>query len=239
MRERPILFSGAMVRALVDGRKTQTRRVVKGFALELLQPDNFTPEYVALPENGNSPYGYAGDHLWVRESFVAFGRWETRFSEKKGRDEWHFVDMTLETGREYRFGGELPNASRGGATPAWWKRPSIHMPRAASRITLEVTSLRVDRLQDISEADARAEGVESPETEREDRDWSICHRCGGTRLYDAIGPNLGVMPDTDCMECDTHAKRYRHLWDHLNAARGYGWDANPWVWCIEFKRIDA
>ncbi|MEA3128671.1 MAG: hypothetical protein QOF46_466, partial [Paraburkholderia sp.] len=96
MKERPILFSGAMVRALLDGRKGQTRRIVKGFALELLRPDNFTPEYVALPENDLSPYGYAGDRLWVKETFVAFGRWETRFNAKKARDEWHFVDVTIE-----------------------------------------------------------------------------------------------------------------------------------------------
>lgn len=74
MKERPILFSGPMVRAILAGRKTQTRRVVKGFALELLKPDNFTPEYVAMPENDLSPNGYAGDHLWVKETFVAFGR---------------------------------------------------------------------------------------------------------------------------------------------------------------------
>jgi len=212
MKERPILFSGAMVRALP--RKTQTRRVVKGFALDLPKPGNFTPEYVALPENGNSPYGYADDRLWVRETFFAYGRWKTRFSEKKGRDEWHFIDMTLECDRAYQYAADDPDipvttSRHGGVTPAWWKRPAIHMPRAASRIMLEVTGVRVERLQDISEADAIAEGVHA-----------------GSWEYDN---GEGTETARESFQC---------LWDSLNAARGYGWDANPWVWVVELKKVD-
>ncbi|HTI18995.1 MAG TPA: hypothetical protein VL598_15150 [Trinickia sp.] len=212
MRELPILFSGAMVRAILDGHKTQTRRPIKGFALDLLQPGNFTAEFVALPENGNSPYGYAGDHLWVKETFVAFGRWETRYSDKKKRNEWRFVDLTLEAGFSYRFDGADPDARRcAGAAPTWRRRPSIFMPCAASRITLEVTGVRVERLQDITEADAIAEGVTI-----EDR-HKIGYCSGATRP-----PSI---------------RAYAELWDSLNAARGYPWDVNPWVWVIEFKRI--
>ncbi len=101
----------------------------------------------------------------------------------------------------------------------------IHMPRALSRIQLEVTGVRLERLNDCSEADAAAEGVEPLGTEREERGWSACPQCGGTGLYDAIGPNLGVMPDTDCTECDTHVERYRHLRDAINGAGA--WAANP------------
>ncbi|WP_207000632.1 hypothetical protein [Trinickia mobilis] len=222
MIERPILFSGPMVRAILDGRKTQTRRVVKGFALELLHPDNFTPEYVALPENDLSPYGYAGDHLWVKETFVAFGRWETRYSEEKGRDEWHFVDMTVEAGFAYRFDGADPDARRrAGAAPTWHTRPSIFMPRAASRITLENAGVRVERLNSISEADAIAEGIERHYT-----GW----RPYTTMFYEADG----VTPANYLRD---PRDSYRQLWDSLNAARGYGWDVNPWVWVVEFRRV--
>lgn len=150
-KERPILFSGAMVRAILDGRKTHARRPVKGWALDWLQSDNFTPAYVADPANRACPYCQAGDRLWVRETFFAFGRWDTRFSAKKGRDEWHFVDITTDSGREYQYPDSFaPVASlpREDVTPSWWKRPAIFMPRAASRIVLEIVSVRVERLND-------------------------------------------------------------------------------------------
>jgi hypothetical protein len=214
MKERQILFSGPMVGAIRDGRKTQTRRPVKGVALEMLQPDNFTPEYVALPENDLSPYGYAGDHPWVKETFFAYGRWETRYSAKKVRDEWHFIDMTIECDRAYQYAADDPDVplsnNRVGVLPGWWKRPAIFMPRAASRITLEVTGARVERLQEIDWEDSIAEGIRDPRRAA----WR-------------------VDPVEGCVA------KYRELWDSLNAARGYGWHANPWVWVVEFRRIEA
>jgi hypothetical protein len=234
-KERPILFSGAMVRALLDGSKTQTRRPVKPQP-EVSAHGNLMGEWLRRPLDGlilpklqdisiHCPYGQHGDHLWVRETFFAYGRWETRFSAKKGRDEWHFVDMTLLTGRKYRYEGALPNAQRAGATPAWWRRPSIHMPRAASRITLEVTDVRVERLQAISAADARAEGIEFQE-----------HLIAGQvcRSWRAYGSPNGWYPE-GVDTAPIHS--YRILWDSLNAARGYGWDVNPWVWVVEFKKV--
>ena len=227
MKERFILFSREMVRALLDGRKTQTRRIVKlphNNPLGQWEPTTIggenggrTSDGKTVPLQGGiwhtrtgeclmSPYGQPGDRLWVRETHVAFGRWETRFSGKKGHDEWHFVDMTLDAGFAYRFDGADPDACRrAGAAPTWHKRPSIFMPRAASRITLENVGVRVERLQDISEADAQAEGVKRPR--------KIC--------------------DDDP---STHVDAYADLWDSLNAARGYGWDVNPWVWTVEFRR---
>jgi hypothetical protein len=242
MKEIPILFSGAMVRALLDGTKTQTRRVVKPqFEREPVDVVNGVPSWDA-PTNYDGevqmnttpgkpcPYGVPGGRLWVRETFVAFGRWETRFSREKGRDEWHFIDMTLSTGRQYRFEGALPNAKRGGATPSWWTRPSIFMPRAASRITLYVTDVRVERLQDISEADAIAEGCD-PEI------VPVC--CGEA----ATGDHGIYGTETVCcgtpVESESFVDGYRKLWDSLNAARGFGWDVNPWVWVVEFKRVHA
>lgn len=186
MKERPILFSRTMVRALLDGSKTQTRRVVKGFALELLQPDNFTPEYVALPENSNSPYGYAGDRLWVRET------WNTSARCLPPVDE------------PYIYAADL-NSDGKMFWAATWK-PSIHMPRAASRITLEVTGVRVERLQGISIRDAVAEGA-TPKP-----------------------------PHVACsMVCpEDYLTGFRDLWNSINGPEA--WNANPWVWVVEFKR---
>ncbi|WP_257765119.1 hypothetical protein [Burkholderia glumae] len=250
MRDIPIMFTPDMAAGARNGAKTQTRRPMRpqpyddygrlAWMFKAKNCGSWGPEGGA-PDPAwlaRCPYG-VGDQLWVRETFVAFGRWETRFSVKKGRDEWHFVDMTLDTGRQYRYSGDLPNAKRDSVTPTWWRRPAIFMPRAASRTQLEVVSNRIERVQQIREADAAAEGVEPPETDRDNHDWAICPQCGGTRLYNAIGPNLGVMPDTDCFECDTHIKRFRHLWDSINTERGLGWDANPWVWVVEFRRMEG
>lgn len=261
--ERGILFSAPMVRAILDGTKTQTRRVCKNEVYsnghhwdghDFLCHNDYLPPSAMLMDvkrgkycyttsniegwEAECPYGQPDDRLWVKETFAAFGRWETRYSEKKRRDEWHFVDMTIECGHAYRFDLDDISGQRiAGAAPTWHVRPSIFMPRVASRILLENIGVRVERLRDISEEDAMAEGVEHPDTEREEHDWSICPQCGGTRLYNAIGPNLGVMPDTDCYQCDTHVKRFRHLWESLNGEGSL--DMNPYVWCISFKRTET
>lgn len=235
MKERPILFSGAMVRALLAGTKTQTRRIVKP------QPyvddsgnfcwngSNFGQDFdgprvqaIASPlpssktKRVHCPNGKPGDRLWVRETFFAYGRWETRFSHKKGRDEWHFIDMTAECDRAYQFPGggpEFPIEKHRGALPGWWKRPAIHMPRAASRILLEIVSVGVERLTDISEADCIAEGIEQPKQGL----WSTY---GQSPLCDmTYSPKVS----------------YQYLWESINGAGS--WAANPWVWVIEFKRV--
>jgi hypothetical protein len=237
MREFPILLSTLMVRAIFDGRKTQTRRVVKcqppddvaSISVSRYHPtiiDRCGEEapgaeiFGAFSDDGEwgckSPYGEPGDRLWVREMYIAFGRWEMRFSEKKGRDQWHFVDMTLETSHEYRFDGAVPNVARDAATPAWWRRPSIFMPRSASRALLEVADVRVERLQSINESDARQEGVTIEER----------HKVG----Y-CLGPGHGA-------DRPPSIRAFRELWDGLNAAAGTGWDANPWVWVVEFRKIE-
>jgi hypothetical protein len=230
-----------MVRALLAGTKTQTRRAVrKQFA-----PDAAVAEVAATTPEGwqvsghsglwwddagaciddaiRCPYGMPGDRLWVRESFIhepADYCWEASVSIPSR------PAVTV-----YRADAEDPRGGR-------WT-PSIHMPRALSRITLEVTGVRVERLQDISEADAIAEGVEPMDTDRSEREFdrALCSQCGGTGLYTAFGPSGGAMPDTDCRKCDTHAKRYRWLWESINGPGS--WDANPWVWCVEFRRLEV
>jgi hypothetical protein len=179
-----------MVRAILDGSKTQTRRIVKGMALEWLSPAvGFTPEFVASRENSFSPYGQPGDWLWARET-------------------WGFNPDFLGIHAHACYRAD-PGHEHDGIK---WK-PSIHMPRAACRIRLEVTGVRVERLQDISEADARAEG---------------CCARGWTPSY-SNPDNAGF--DTGA----TAVEDYAELWESINGAGS--WDANPWVWVIEFKRV--
>ena len=219
MKERPILFSGPLVRALLDGRKTQTRRIVSGkFALEWLQPGMFTPEYVGDPANGLCPYGAPGDRLWVRETwkpdvidpdgdcvsctaYHADGAQITIANTQEACDQWLAVRRPVE---------QWPTMQ-----PAKW-RPSIHMPRWASRLTLEVTEVRVERVQDISETDAQAEGAaQIGVTFRDNAD-------GSSKLV----PSLG----------GPYRDGFRVLWSDLNGAAS--WLSNPWVWVVSFKRVE-
>lgn len=234
MKERPILFSGPMVHALLDGSKTQTRRVVKPQPIE--DASFVGGYYVPGPKRtGNSkisveapyvhlscPYGQPGDRLWVRES-------------------WQFYDWTEDGQPCVRFAADnaskwplrIPEEQADRLTEIWaglsnpenysidnhardrrW-RPSIHMPRWASRITLEITSVRVERLQDISDADAQAEGC-------------ACYVCGG--VMDGLSES-----DCHCFHKKAKASDYRNLWEQINGPDS--WAANPWVWAIEFRRM--
>lgn len=225
-KERPILFSAPMVRALLDGTKTQTRRVVKithrtpGLAA-CLEPSVGAPRPRAAAEVG--PYGQPGDRLWVRETYFAWGRWETRYSANKSRDEWHFVDMTLECGKAHLYVADSPRPQPlggkriGGVTPTWWKRPAIFMPRGASRIHLEITDARVEHLLSISEADALAEGIQP------------CRRpFRRARYLDAI--------TGEAIHNSAH-DAYLALWDAINGAGSSG--ANPRVWAVSFRELKS
>lgn len=209
MKERPILFQGAMVRALLAGTKTQTRRAVKGLALDWLGPEGFTPEFVANPGNDLCPYGFAGDRLWARETWQ-YADWTDdgypwigyqadgakELIERGIPEEWgeRLIDIWAELSLEPNFGIDNRAADR-----RW--RPSIHIPRWASRILLEVTAVRVERLQEISDADALAEGCSS----------------------------------ADMRDGDRLASVYARLWESINGPGS--WDTNPWVWVVEFRRV--
>ncbi|UEW68593.1 hypothetical protein [Burkholderia gladioli] len=222
MKERPILFSAPMVRAILDGRKTQTRRVVKHQPPEDVAPitvARYHPTIIdrhgdeapgdevfgAYSEDGvwgcKCPYGEPGDRLWVRETW-------------RGVVEINPPGKTTELGvaryvpdQEYCRRVEYQATHERDGEP--W-RPSIHMPRWASRITLEITGVRVERLQDISEQDAIAEGIE-----RTSDGFSVD---GGRHFHAARARDS-----------------FASLWDSLNEERGLGWEANPWVWVIEFQ----
>ena len=231
MTARPILFSAPMVRALLAGRKTQTRRIVRG--LEecphgydqvkriVQQEDYFLFSLAGGDHRVRSPYGMTGDQLWVRETcrakelsdeeaispryihhgapfekppygldgveYLADGEFRPIHNSREASDRW----MTLND-----YGGR-----RGRAVPG------IHMPRWACRLTLDVTGVRVERLQAISQRDAKAEG------------------CAPLTIADG-----GFVPTTG----SDYIGAYRHLWDEINAARA-PWRSNPWVWVVAFK----
>lgn len=204
MKERPILFSAPMVLALLDGSKTQTRRVVKPEgAVHIFQFRGTTAAAGADEPTGEwgwcgservvhkhirCPYGQPGDRLWVRET------WRERVPDQDGR----ILDY-----RADHFSEDPCNEP--------WK-PSIYMPREASRITLEIASVRIERLNDISEADARAEGVTPQSNGR--------YHCGF---------------DDGKVECRSPVTAYAWLWNSINGLDS--WSANPWVWVVEFKVV--
>lgn len=237
MKEHAILFSAPMIRALVDGTKSQTRRVMKPQPAPIPNepgkhwwPSNAAQSMIRVEDEFQQhpgiyddacPHGMPGQHLWVRETFYAYGHWVTRFSAKKKRDEWHFIDMTLACDRAYQYAADNPDVplakGRGGALPGWYTRPAIFMPRAACRILLGITGVRVERLNDCSDADAMSEGIDADElAERQDRYDIVCK--GG----DASGRTTAQL-------------MYRELWESINGAGS--WAANPWVWVVEFKRV--
>ncbi|MCV2365562.1 hypothetical protein LNV23_19100 [Paucibacter sp. DJ1R-11] len=203
MKDRPILFNGAMVRAILAGTKTQTRRVMKAVRHpdfgNLYEPSCLAREEQHAIERA-CPYGQPGDRLWVRETFAHIYRDNAKPDERRDDDVAYKADHPgLD---EYAFGT--------------WK-PSIHMPRWASRITLEITSVRVERLQDISEADAKAEGI----YKTEHGFWST---------YGQL-----IVDGTYSPSVSFHA-----LWQSVNGAEGpTSWTGNPWVWVVEFKRVEA
>jgi hypothetical protein len=193
--ERPILFSGPMVLAILSGRKTQTRRVIKTVADRQL---NQFLHYMATAVDPDlkCPYGKPGDRLWVRETWAKTGfdlvtyRADNTTLQMVENHEWDHTD---------------------------W-RPSIHMPRWASRITLEITGVRAERLQAIvnNPSDCIAEGISHPDG------------------YDFLWQRY----DGEMSACSMPWVSFSTLWDSINAKRGYGWDQNPWVWAIEFKRVE-
>lgn len=221
MKELPILFSGPMVRALLDGSKTQTRRIVNpqpiygdvaGTFASWMFKKRRAPGHWLYP-NARSivlsecPYGERGDRLWVRETHEV-NRVGYEESWSGGRAHHAGVKYQADDGRaEFHIDEALYQKLDATESRGW--TPSIHMPRWASRITLEITGVRAERLQDISATDAEAEGVEF----------------------------LRHVPDAD--ETLTPQQLFMCLWDSINEARGCGWNANPWVWVVEFKRVEA
>ncbi|MFK4234911.1 hypothetical protein [Pseudomonas guariconensis] len=203
MRERPILFNGTMIRALLDGKKTVTRRVVKPQYLDgpwSVKPtesprherhshDWWLPTgsqpYAALPP---CPFGQPGDRLWVRETFAIYGDRKQHVIHYRANHPQHVGQK----GMGYK--------------------PSIHMPRWASRILLEITDVRVERLQAITPDQAVAEGIDGEISRQHLETSPVRHQCREAEILGFAG-----------------------LWN----AMGGNWDDNPWVWVVEFRRVTA
>ena len=223
MKERPILFSGEMVRAILEGRKTQTRRVAKVHDAHI--PGMISPNgsnCARSPEEHLSycPYGQAGDRLWVRESF----NWADRNDLLPGESFKFCPERAAYSAKNVVWKAD-------GATehPVWGKaywKSSIHMPRWASRITLEITGVRVERVQEISEEDAIAEGCSvHPVTEQDLNNMLISDEA----------PHIKELAKAFGVGEFTAKNEFFGLWNSINKTRGFGWSANPWVWVIEFK----
>lgn len=222
MIERPILFSAPMVRALLAGTKTQTRRIIKSRSRK--HPNYCLVDYgdgwwPYLSDDGESsftddgmeqamdcPYGEAGGKLWVRETWAP----DPPIDDTWASTEWDGCGRAIRDLPE-RFRGPdhcIYMATWDGVPENW--TPSIHMPRWASRITLEVAGVRAEALQDISEADAKAEGAPDyeegidPPPPGADHEWSF-------------------------------RGSFIRLWESINGPGS--WEANPWVWVIEFRRV--
>lgn len=209
---RPVLFSAPMVRELLAGKKTQTRRVVKGNPIGMtsfIGRDNkpthrfgvhYTHERV-INKHVACPYGVPGDKLWVRETWATWASVDNLSPSETG------VIDAKEIRLWYRSDGCCSGVNRG-QMGKW--RPSIHMPRWASRITLEITDVRVEKLTAISEIDAAAEGIPV------DNPRDLSEEYGNASYL---------------------IQRFSALWETINGAGS--WEANPWVWVLEFRRVQG
>lgn len=223
MKERPILFSAPMVRAILAGTKTQTRRAVKPQP-EVSEQGNLCGAWLSRPLGGlllpkvgdiamHCPYGKPGDRLWVREAFRFLNSFDADSPAAIGvkcisagyPKPWAPIQYKADGNRDNWLAVCTPPADM--PTPGKL-RPGIHMPRWASRILLEVTAVRVERLHDISQADCIAEGA-----------------TGGHGSI--AGYPYAATPD----------EHYRRIWEQINGAGA--WDVNPWVWVIEFRSVQS
>ncbi|BAS55290.1 hypothetical protein LBWT_11960 [Leptolyngbya boryana IAM M-101] len=249
MKERPILFSGAMVCVILrnEDPKTETRRLNQLKAINQ-SPDSYTLIHTSIEMKRNGdivtiakfqhkssgeivyvpcPHGKPQDRLWVKETF-----WVEQDSEW---DEWSHktyyssIDLKTDNWADVKYVATNPDFSgHDGISTLYEKRPSIFMPRWASRITLEITDIRVERLQSISEEDAIAEGL------------TALSKDGQTVKY-GIPDRDGLPGDDDygwhwSRWCIDPCKAYQHLWDSING-KTYPWERDPWVWVVQFKRV--
>lgn len=235
-KDLPILFSQLMVEAILAGRKTMTRRIVKlnpslldGRAEVSKLPDGEFllekwPEQPRMMgnfgrcERVKTKY-QPGQILYVRESHYRYGHWEYGYIKAKESDGWYFVPDTeyvLFEEPENCYKSRLKNSPN---IPAWYKRNSLFMPKSATRIWLQVESVKVERVQDISQEDAKAEGV-----------MVMPHR----PYYEGCKPYADGNQISDCYVC-----AFRNLWNRINGDSGHQWNKNEFVFCYSFKVLSV
>lgn len=212
MKERPIIFTSDMVTAILDGKKAQTRFPIKGIDVDdngmaVYRNGKFTTpgqsDTILEFVKNRCPYGKVGDRLWVREKYRIYDSVECSCYDPCG--------CSRNSGNPVYYADTRCNEDK-------WT-PSIQMPRWASRITLEITGIRVERVQDMSGVDAKSEGI------------------GPSLLF-----NLGLIPEDESQSpiTDIQARHgFLHLWNSECSKKGFGWDENPWVWVIEFKVVKS
>jgi hypothetical protein len=228
VKERPIIFSGPMIQALLDGRKSQTRRIMKPNPGPIFNYKTCSPKPIC-------PYGVPGDRLWVRETWRV-GAWAEEDgliavdykADNFARKEWlEVLADEIEEGEQFnrlweqscddaaksglKFDEEGRWKWKPGESPCRWRSP-LHMPRWASRITLEITDVRVQRLQEITEEDAEAEGAMAW--------WNGLSHAEQVNAYNGGRGPLAA---------------FQMLWEKIHGPDA--WDLNPWVWAISFRRV--
>jgi len=237
VKARPIIFSGAMVRALLAGTKTQTRRIIKGIEIvdgvvpgtitytgkncygQNIAPGSLSDRLFGIASN--CPYGQPGERLWVRET------WRKHYYGNGGVNAPGVMYAADNATRWTPEAGDFSDET--------W-RPSIFMPRWASRILLEIAAVRCERLQDISEADAKAEGCQIGIAPGVVRGALPCVNCGRSQR-DHSGVAFACNGTAGVFCPNTYKGGYAMLWEQINGPQS--WAANPWVWVVEFKRAEA
>jgi hypothetical protein len=224
--ERPILFSTAMVQAILEGKKTQTRRIIKHQPRYNLRSSLETEDGIILrwneysenpiaDEKTGSPWGYGyktpydiGDILWVRETWCEYNN---KFYYKADKKCYGCTEDGICMPRDIKRHVTCELCEGVGVEGYIRWKPSIHMPREAARLFLKVINVKVERLQSISRMDIKAEGI-----------YQACLNCGKGECVDTLDCGL--------------KQGFKNIWDSLNEKSGYGWDTNPWVWVIEFEK---
>lgn len=244
MKQLPILFSTEMVQAILDGRKTQTRRIVKPQPIDNTEVDGnfFEGNHTGFVKVDGHPYWQhqfahefckygTGDLLYVRETHYRRGQWVKNGLTKTGKQKWKFQALSGIVNFRYQDNPPIKVEKNTFREIGWYKRSSLFMPKQYSRIWLKVTEVRVERLQDISEADAIAEGIEtlfpndSPNHDPESFKNYTWHGDGGDDSFSGYSST------------DSAKASFTSLWFKINGAES--WDANPWVWVISFEVVST
>lgn len=229
MRELPILLNTPMVRAILDGRKTQTRIPIKsptGYFMVWFLPITPSEKWVVQADANEKISGKCvfppykpGDILYVRETCFLHGKWVSAIYPSSGKKKYRFA------WNRYKSACFIDNPpadiARSRDEAGYFKRPSIFMPKEVARIFLKVTNVVVERVQDITDEGSKAEGVSSWT-----KDGTLCKYCVGDPYIS--GYAWGDLPRTPI-------EAYKKFWNELHEAKGRGWEKNPWVWVIEFE----